>query len=178
MSSLHLTTAATLVRPSDPTDMAAVAAIYEPYVSRSTVTFETEPPSAQEMAARREKVLGFGGVYLVAEQEGAVVGYAYAGPYRSRPAYRHTVEASIYIDGTHKRQGIGRLLMERLINECVARGFKQMVSVVAGAENVPSITLHLHCGFRVVGRLTQVGRKFDTWLDTTLLQRELTPIID
>lgn len=178
MSSLHLASAATLVRPCSNDDMAILAAIYEPYVLQTTVTFETVPPSAQEMSERREKILAFGGVYLVAEQEGAVVGYAYAGPYRNRPAYRHTVEASIYIEMTHKRQGIGRLLMERLINECVAQGFRQMVSVVAGADNLASMALHEHCGFRLAGRLTQVGRKFDRWLDTTVFQRELTPITD
>lgn len=162
-----------VIRPALPTDMARVAAIYRHYVLESTATFEFDPPTAEEMEARRRKVTDNGGPYLVAECGGQVVGYAYAGSYRSRPAYSHTVEDSIYLDADWAGRGIGRKLLLALLDATAAAGFTQAIAVITGSGDGPSIRLHRACGFAHVGCLTAVGRKFDTWLDTILMQRAL-----
>jgi len=111
----------------------------------------------------------------VAVRDGAVAGYAYAGPYRARPAYRWSVEDSIYIDPAAQRRGIGRALLDRLIAEAQARGFRQMIAVIGDAAQTPSIELHRAAGFRLVGTLESVGFKFGRWLDSVLMQRALGP---
>jgi len=111
--------------------------------------------------------------YLVAERDGAVLGYAYAGPYRARPAYRFSVENSIYVAANAQRRGIGRALMERLIAESEARGYRLMIAVIGDSAQMPSIELHRAAGFRLVGALEGVGYKFGRWLDTVLMQRAL-----
>jgi phosphinothricin acetyltransferase len=111
--------------------------------------------------------------YLVAEGAGEVVGYAYAGPYRTRPAYRFTVEDSIYIAPDHQRRGIGRALLDTLISQAQARGFSQMIAVIGDSDQPASIGLHTAAGFRMVGTFEAIGFKFDRWLDTVLMQRAL-----
>ena len=111
--------------------------------------------------------------YLVAEDDGAISGYAYAGPYRGRPAYRWTVENSIYIAPHAQRRGIGRVLLERLILEATTGGFRQMIAVIGDSANVASIELHRTMGFRMVGTFDHVGFKFGRWLDSVLMQRPL-----
>src|SRR5262249_26929873 len=113
--------------------------------------------------------------YVVAELEGGLVGYAYAGPYRTRPAYRFTVEDSIYVDPATQRRGVGRLLLDRLIDESTRRGFRQMIAVIGDSAQIASIELHRAAGFHYVGNIQNIGYKFDRWLDTVLMQRPLGP---
>lgn len=161
------------IRAALMTDIPRIAEIYAAYVTSTTVSFELVPPELAEMERRWRAIQALKAPYLVAESAGQVVGYAYAGAYRSRPAYAYTVENSIYLNPEWTGQGIGRLLLERLIDECTARGFAQMVAVIAGTDNRASIKLHQSCGFVMVGRLQKVGFKFGQWLDSTLMQRAL-----
>lgn len=161
------------VRPSQDGDVAAITAIYAHHVLHGTASFEEAAPDAAEIARRRAAVLAQGFPYLVAESGGAVVGYAYAGLYRVRSAYRFTAEDSIYIHPDRARQGIGRALLPVLIDRCTALGYRQMVAVIGGADNAGSIGLHTAFGFAHVGRLPAVGFKFGRWIDSILMQRPL-----
>lgn len=153
--------------------MAAIQSIYSHYVLNDLCSFEEEPPSAIEMLSRRAEVLRLGLPYLVAMADGRVVGYAYAGAYRSRPAYRHTVENSIYVAPGQQGGGIGRALLAALLARCAAGGFSQVVAIVGNSANAGSIRLHESLGFERVGVLRQVGFKFGQWVDTVLMQRSL-----
>ncbi len=164
-----------LVRASQTSDVAAIAAIYGQAVTTSVVTFEIEPPGAAEMARRREALLTQGYPFLVAEVDGAVAGYAYAGAFRTRAAFAATVENAIYLDAAFRRRGIGRLLLTRLIDDCAARNFRQMVAVIGDSGNAASIRLHRACGFARAGALKSVGFKHGRWLDCILMQRPLGP---
>ena len=161
------------IRPAGPGDIAAITRIYAAAVAHGTATFEIEPPDAAEMARRQHALLANGFPYLVAEQAGAVAGYAYAGNYHARPAYRWTVEDTIYVAPAFHRRGLGRLLMTRLIGEAEARGFRQMIAVIGDSANAASIALHTAVGFRLIGTLQSVGFKHGRWLDTVLMQRPL-----
>ena len=143
--------------------------------STGTASFELEPPDEAEMARRMQALLDGGFPYIVAEIDGALAGYAYAGPYRPRPAYRFSVEDSIYIDPDAQRSGVGRALLEHLIEECERRGFRQMIAVIGDSAQTPSIELHRALGFRMIGDVENVGYKFDRWLDSVLMQRALGP---
>ncbi len=163
------------IRPVTESDFAAIAAIYAHYVRTSTATFEITPPSPVELAVRAQSVSAFGGPYLVAATAGELLGYAYAGMYRGRAAYSQTVENTVYIDPGHHGHGLGSALLRALIAECERRGFAEMIAVIGGdVENRASVRLHESCGFTRVGTLKRVGRKFDRWLDTVLMQRGLT----
>ena len=163
------------IRAASSADIPAITQIYARAVRHGTASFELEPPDEAEMA-RRQRALADGGYpYLVAESGGAVVGYAYAGPYRTRPAYRFSVENSVYVAPEAHRRGIGRLLLDRLICECEARGYRLMIAVIGDSAQAPSIALHRALGFRMVGTLEHVGFKFGRWLDTVLMQRALGP---
>jgi len=153
--------------------MEAITTIYAHHVLNGAGSFETEPPSADEMRSRRTALVARDYPHLVAIQGGQVVGYAYAGPYRPRAAYGDTVENSVYLHPNTIGRGIARLLLEALVAECESRGFRQMVAVVGDCDNVASIRLHERLGFRMVGVLRSVGHKRGRWLDTVLLQREL-----
>jgi len=161
------------IRPAEPHDIAAITAIYAEAVRHGTASFEIEPPDEAEMARRYEALRAGGHPYLVAELGGEVAGYAYAGPYRARPGYRWTVEDSIYVAPEMQRRGIGRALLERLIVEARARGFRQMIAVIGDSAQAPSIALHEAFGFRHVGRFEAVGFKFGRWLDSVLMQLPL-----
>lgn len=161
------------IRPALPTDIPAITAIYAYHVLKGTATFETTPPDTAEMAQRREAILAAGLPYLVAEMDGAVAGYAYASPYRPRPAYRFTVEDSIYVDRLHVGKGIGRELLTGLIRECEQGPWRQMIAVIGDSANAASIHLHRQLGFVHTGVLKSVGWKFDRWIDTVLMQRPL-----
>ncbi len=162
-----------LIRPAEPRDLAAITGIYDHAVRHGTASFELEPPDESEMARRYELLRAGGYPYLVAELGGEIMGYAYAGPYRARPAYRWSVEDSIYIARQSQRRGIGRALLERLIAETEAGGFRQMIAVIGDSANTASIELHRNAGFRLVGTFDNVGFKFGRWLDIVLLQRAL-----
>ena len=161
------------VRAATAGDIPAITRIYGHAVKHGTASFELEPPDEAEMAHRMQTLLDGGYPYFVAETDGALVGYAYAGPYRPRPAYRFSVEDSIYIDPSAHRRGIGRVLLEHLIAECERRGFRQMVAVIGDSAQTASIELHRALGFRLVGTVENVGYKFDQWLDSVNMQRPL-----
>ena len=161
------------VRAATAGDIPAITRIYGHAVKHGTASFELEPPDEAEMAHRMQTLLDGGYPYFVAETDGALVGYAYAGPYRPRPAYRFSVEDSIYIDPSAQRRGIGRVLLEHLIAECERHGFRQMVAVIGDSAQTASIELHRALGFRLVGTVENVGYKFDQWLDSVNMQRPL-----
>jgi len=163
------------LRPCADGDIPAITAIYAPEVLHGTASFETEPPDEAEMRARRARLLEGGYPYIVAELAGEVVGYAYAGAYRLRPAYGATVENSIYVKAGLHGRGIGRTLLRALVDESAARGYRQMVAVIGDSANTGSIGVHAACGFEMVGTLRSVGWKFGRWLDTVLMQRALGP---
>jgi L-amino acid N-acyltransferase YncA len=161
------------IRPTIETDLAAITAIYAQAVREGTATFELEPPDLAEMT-RRFRALSDGGFpYVVAVLDGQLAGYAYAGAYRPRPAYRFTVENSVYLDPISHRRGIGLKLMQRLIRECEALGFRQMIAVIGDSANAASIGLHTRCGFQMIGTHPNVGLKFGRWLDTVMMQLAL-----
>jgi L-amino acid N-acyltransferase YncA len=162
-----------LIRASQASDVPEIAAIYAHYVRSSTATFETEPPDGDEMTRRRQNVLAHDLPYLVAELGGVIGGFAYAAPYRARPAYRFTVEDSVYVHPEHARKGVGRLLLEEVIAACQRSGRRQMIAVIGGSDNAASIGLHDRLGFRHVGVFRGVGFKFEKWVDTVLMQRDL-----
>jgi len=162
-----------LIRASTESDLDAVTAIYGHAVKHGTASFELEPPSRAEMSSRRAALLDGGYPYIVAEKDGAILGYAYAGAYRTRPAYRSTVEDSIYVAPDAQGQGVGRLLLAALIEECEARGFRLIVAVIGDEDSHGSIALHRSLGFEHVGVFKGIGYKHGRWLSTVLMQRPL-----
>jgi phosphinothricin acetyltransferase len=162
-----------IVRASTEADVARCVEIYGHHVLHGTASFEVAPPDLAEMKKRRGAVLDLGLPHLVAERDGRVVGYAYAGNWRPRPAYKHSVEDSIYIDKDAVGQGVGRALLPELVEKCTALGKRQMVAVIGDSASTPSIRLHAACGFRRVGTLENIGFKFGRWLDSVLMQRAL-----
>lgn len=156
-----------------PGDLDAIAAIYAQHVRSGTASFETDPPDRAEMGRRCDVLIGQGYPYLVAEGAGGVLGYAYASAYRPRAAYRATVENSIYLHPDVTGRGIGSQLLGALIVACEAQHYRQMIAVIGGQTNTPSIRLHLRHGFRHAGVLHAVGYKHGLWLDTVLMQRSL-----
>jgi L-amino acid N-acyltransferase YncA len=163
----------TLIRAATAADIPAITAIYAHAVRCGTATFEIEPPDAAEMDERFRALAAGGFPYLVATTDAGVAGYAYAGLYRTRVAYRNTLEDSVYIDPQFHRRGIGRALLDRLVTESEARGYRQMVAVIGDSAQAGSIALHRAAGFRMVGTLEAVGHKFGRWIDTVLMQRPL-----
>ena len=162
-----------LIRPSREEDVARIAAIYGHHVRHGLASFEEVPPGAQEIARRRADILARGLPYLVAETQGRDLGYAYASLYRPRSAYRFTLEDSIYIDPECTGRGIGSVLLSELIAGAAALGYRQMLAVIGGSDNWPSIRLHQRLGFNRVGMLPAVGFKFGGWVDSVLMQRAL-----
>ena len=162
-----------LPREAGEADMAAVAAIYASHVLGGLATFEEVPPTLDELNARRAGIVAAGLPYLVAESEGRIVGYCYATAYRPRPAYRHTIEDSVYVAQGHGGQGIGTALLGSLIARCEAGPWRQMLAVIGNSGNASSIALHRRLGFAEVGTLKSVGFKLGRWVDTVLMQRSL-----
>ena len=162
-----------IIRPAAAADIAAITAIYADAVLHGTATFEIEPPDEAEMARRQRALIAKDYPFLVAEKAGVTVGYAYAGPYRDRPAYHWCVENSIYVAPQLHRQGIGRALLARLIAESETRGFRQMLAVIGDSANTGSVAVHAAVGFRLIGTFQSVGFKHGRWLDTVLMQRAL-----
>jgi phosphinothricin acetyltransferase len=156
-------------------DMAAITAIYAHHVRTGTASFELDAPDTAEMMRRWGDVISRGLPYFVAVADEEVIGYAYAAPYRPRPAYRFTVEDSIYVRVDAQGGGVGRALLAKLIDESARTGARQMVAVIGDAANEASIRLHAAFGFREVGVLSSVGNKFARWLDVVLMQRALGP---
>lgn len=161
------------IRPAEVDDIPAVAAIYAEAVENGTGSFELEAPSEEEMADRLRKGRKAGYPWLIVESEGAVVGFAYAGPYRSRRGYRHTVQDAIYMAPTARGRGVGRALLTALIDDAERRGFRQMIAIIGDSANRASIQLHAALGFMPIGVLHDVGRKHGRWLDTVMMQLSL-----
>ncbi|MCX5494304.1 GNAT family N-acetyltransferase [Kaistia dalseonensis] len=168
-------TADFLIRTAAPGDLSAITGIYAHAVTTSTASFELDPPDESEMRRRYEALLAGGHPYLVAERRGGIAGYAYAGPYRPRLAYRSTVEDSIYLAPDAQGRGLGRQLLGALIAAAEVAGFRQMVGVIGDSGHKSSIRLHERLGFRMVGILENVGWKHGRWLDSVLMQRALGP---
>ena len=164
-----------IVRPCEPHDIPAITAIYRDAVLTGTASFELDPPDEAEMASRRGALLAGRYPYLVAEIDGRLAGYAYAGEYRARPAYRGTVENSVYVAGTARGRGVGRTLLDAVVVASAEGGFRQMVAVIGDSGNLASIRLHAAAGFDHIGTLRSVGWKHGRWLDTVLMQRLLGP---
>lgn len=161
------------IRPAAAGDIPAITRIYADAVLHGTATFEIEPPDEAEMTRRMAALVSGGYPYVVAESSGDVVGYAYVGPYRARPAYRWCVENSVYVDRAWHRRGIGKRLMRSIIEDAAARGFRQMIAVIGDSAQASSIALHKAAGFEFVGTLRAVGYKHGQWLDTPLMQLAL-----
>ncbi|MBV8736305.1 MAG: N-acetyltransferase [Alphaproteobacteria bacterium] len=161
------------IRICEKGDIAAITAIYAHHVLHGLASFEIEPPSENDMRQRRRDIVGRGFPYLVAEHTGGIVGYAYASPYRLRPAYRYTAENSVYLHPAWIGRGIGRQLLSALLVECEATGLRQIVAVIGDSANSASIALHHRLGFAMVGTIRSAGYKFDRWVDSVLMQRSL-----
>ena len=162
-----------LIRDAAPGDIPAIAAIYAEEVRLRVNTYEVDPPDAAEMARRMQAIVEGGHPYLVAELDGAVAGYAYAGPFRQRAAYRWVVENSVYVADGMQGRGIGQALLDALVEACTQRGFRQMVAVIGEASNTASIRLHRRAGFEHIGTFPGIAWKHGRWLDTVFMQRAL-----
>jgi phosphinothricin acetyltransferase len=164
-----------VIRAATPADIPAITRIYAYAVANGTASFEIDAPDQAEMTRRQSALIAGGFPYLAAELDGTLLGYAYAGHYRTRPAYRFTVEDSIYVDPGAQRRGVGRALLDRLIAESTARGFRQMIAIIGDSAQTSSIELHRTAGFRMIGAFENVGYKFGRWLDSVMMQRALGP---
>ena len=161
------------IRVASSDDAAAIAAIYGHHVLHGTGTFEEDAPSVAEMAARVADVQGRGWPWLVAEQDGAVIGYAYTAQFRDRAAYRFAGEDSVYVHPDHMGAGVGRALLEALIPASAAAGFQRLFAVIGDAANTGSIRLHERADFTAAGRLDKAGFKFGRYLDVIVMQRDI-----
>ncbi len=161
------------IRPSIDTDVADITAIYAYHVLYGTGTFETEPPTAPDMAARRADVLGKKLPYLVAEEDGRVLGFAYCNWFKPRPAYRYSAEDSIYMSIGEAHRGLGRLLLAELANHAERQGVRKLIAVIGDSANAGSVGLHQALGFAHVGVLKSCGWKFGKWLDVVLMEKPL-----
>ncbi len=161
------------IRPATEADLPFITDIYEHAVRHGTATFELTPPDLAEMTRRFRALMDGGFPYLVALLDGSLAGYAYAGPYRPRPAYRFTVENSIYLKPAIHRHGVGLRLMQVLLGECEKRGYRQMIAVIGDSANAGSIGVHRASGFQMIGTHPNVGLKFGRWLDTVMMQLTL-----
>ena len=165
--------AAITVRDAHVLDMPAIQEIYAHQVLHGLASFEETPPTKEDMLMRRASVLNLGLPYLAAEVEGRVVGYSYATIYRPRPAYRNTLENSVYVAEDMHGRGVGRALLSALIDRCEAGSWRQMIAVIGNRHNDGSIALHRRLGFRHVGTLEATGFKLGQWVDTVIMQRAL-----
>ncbi|MDP4509705.1 GNAT family N-acetyltransferase [Nonomuraea turcica] len=164
-----------VIRPAVPADLKAVAEINAHYVTNTVITFEETPPTVDDWHRRLADLTDRGLPFLVADVSGEVAGYAYAGPWRPKPAYRNTVEDTIYLSPEHTGRGLGGALLGELVTRSIAAGMRRMIAVIADADagDDRSIELHRRFGFAEAGRLTEVGYKHGRWIDTTLMQRAL-----
>jgi L-amino acid N-acyltransferase YncA len=161
------------VRPATPADLPEIQSIYAFHVLHGTGTFEEAPPSVEEMTQRFDKVTSHGWSWLVATDETGVLGYAYYTQFRDRSAYRYCAEDSVYVREDVRGQGVGKVLVMRLIEDATAQGMRQMIAVIGDSENVGSIGVHASLGFHMVGTMKAVGVKFGRWLDVVSMQRAL-----
>ncbi|XHE13686.1 GNAT family N-acetyltransferase [Agrobacterium deltaense] len=167
------TVSSLLIRPCEEADIPAITEIYRDAVLHGRASFEIDPPGVDTMLERRRLLVEGNYPYLVAEMDGKVAGYAYAGAYRARPAYGAAVEDSVYVCPAAKGMGIGRKLLNALIEDATSRGFRQMIAVIGDSANAASIGVHRAAGFEHVGTFRSIGWKHGQWLDTVLMQRAL-----
>ncbi len=161
------------IRPATPGDLPVITAIYAEAVRKGTGSFEIEPPDVAEMT-RRHAADGLDREsFLVAEENDHVTGFAYFAPFNKRPGYASTLEISVYVDGAHRQKGVGRALLERLVETAERDGYRQIIAVIGDSENTASVKLHAALGFRQVGTFSDVGYKHERWLDCVLMQRTL-----
>jgi L-amino acid N-acyltransferase YncA len=165
----------TLIRPSTDADIPAMTTIYGHHVLHGTGTFETEPPSQADMTARRTDVLGKSLPYLVIEVDGQVQGFAYANWFKPRPAYRFSVEDSIYMAQGAGGKGLGRLLLTELLAQLERGGIRKAMAVIGDSANAGSIGVHRACGFTQIGIVKSCGWKFGQWRDIVLMEKTLGP---
>ena len=161
------------VRDANEADMTAVQSIYAHHVLHGLATFEETPPTVEDMLARRRLVIAAGLPYLVAEQDGAVVGYCYAAAHHPRSAYRYTIEDSVYVAHGFRGRGVGAALLQELIARCEQGPWRQMLAVIGDSDNAASIALHRRMGFTPGGAFRSVGFKLGRWVDTVQMQRPL-----
>lgn len=164
-----------LIRPSHHEDIAAITAIYAYHVLHGTGTFETEPPSASDMATRRADVLSKGLPYLAAEHEGNILGFAYGNWFKPRPAYRYSVEDSVYLAPGLDRKGLGRAMLAELLAHCETAGIRKVMAIIGDSANAGSVGVHLAVGFKQVGIVEACGWKFGAWRDIVIMQKTLGP---
>lgn len=162
-----------IIRPSQPSDMAAITAIYKHHVLHGTGTFEIDPPSLEDMTARREDVLSKGLPYLVLENEGQVVGFAYCNWFKPRPAYRFSAEDSIYLAADTAGKGWGRMLLAELCQAAEKVGIRKLIAVIGDSGNAGSVGVHTSVGFKHVGTVSGCGWKFERWLDIVMMEKAL-----
>ena len=162
-----------IVRPALAADFAAIQSIYAHHVLHGLASFEEEPPSLQEIRRRYDEAIARGLPYVAAEDAGEVLGYGYCTPYRTRSAYRNTLEDSVYVREGQHRKGIGKAILADLIVRCEQLGYRQMIAVIGDSAQAASIGLHARLGFLRAGTLRSVGFKFDRWVDTVIMQRPL-----
>ena len=167
-----------IVRPAIPADAAAIQAIYAHHVLNGTGTFEEDPPSVVDIQARMDAVIRRGLPYLAAVIDDQVAGFAYAGPFRLRAAYRYTAEDSIYIHPDNQGQGVGKQLLQAVVGICEGLGLHQLMALIGDSENHASIALHHSCGFTQTGVAHGVGFKFGGWRDVVWMQRALNGGVD
>ena len=164
-----------LIRPSRDEDITAITAIYAHHVLHGTGTFETEPPNAADMANRRVDVLSKGLPYLVAEEDGEILGFAYGNWFKPRPAYRYSVEDSVYLAPGLDRKGLGRALLAELLAHCEAAGIRKVMAIIGDSANAGSVGVHRALGFTQVGIVEACGWKFGAWRDIVIMQKTLGP---
>lgn len=164
---------APVIRDATEADLSAIQAIYAHHVLTGVASFEEIPPSVDDLRTRLASVRSHGLPYMVAEIDGEIAGYCYATPYRPRAAYRNTIEDSIYVGDAYRGRGLGRVLLQALIERCETGPWRQMVAVIADGGSGGSLSLHTQLGFELTGTLKAVGFKHGRWLDTTLMQRTL-----
>ena len=163
-----------IIRDATPSDLAAITAIYGHHVLNGTGTFEEAPPTEADMAHRMAEVQGRNLPWLVAEEEtGRAAGYAYAGLFRIRTAYRFTLEDSVYVAPEFQGQGVGRALLSDVLEACTQSGYRQMLALIGDSGNAGSVALHRSLGFTPVGVFRDVGFKADRWLDVVMMQKTL-----
>ena len=162
-----------VIRAAGPADLEPVAAIFAHYVTTTVTTFEEVPPTGADWRRRLDDLAGRNLPFLVAEDDGAICGFAYASPWRPKPAYRHTVEDTVYLSPGCTGRGIGSALLGTLLAGCAAAGARQVIAVIADTGSDASAALHRRFGFTQAGLLSGVGRKHGRWIDTLLMQKEL-----
>ena len=162
-----------IIRNAVQADFSEIQIIYAEYVLKTYATFEIIPPNRNELIQRWHTISSDGFPYLIAELNNKVIGYAYASKYRLRSAYKYTIEDSVYVSPNSTGQGIGKNLLENIIQKCTALGYRQMVAVIGGSDNHSSINLHERCGFYQIGTMPSTGYKLGQWVDSVMMQKQL-----